>query len=152
MRTNKLSELKKIDIPILQKVFNHLSSNLTDPDNEIWEAADQYYKHLLDTELIEFQYVSALKYFDSEILSKLSPNKKIIHLRSFENEWLEKYNIKWQHGIEITPYLNSLVDKKTINAANHIYGEEKNQMLFESIQNVLENWDTIQLTKNPGIT
>jgi hypothetical protein len=119
--------------------------------DEIYKAADQYYTNFLDRELMQFQYVSALRYFDSEILSKVPSNKKIIHFRSFENEWLEKYNFKWQNGIEINLVLNSLTDPETFTAANHIYGERKNQILFESIQNVLENWDTIQLTKNPGI-
>ena len=119
--------------------------------DEIHKAADQYFTNFLDIELMQFQYVSALKYFDTEILSKLPSNKKIIHLRSFENEWLEKYNFKWQNGVEINLVLESLVDPETFTAANHIYGEENNQILFEHIQNVLENWDTVQLTKHSGI-
>lgn len=119
-------------------------------EGEIYKAADQYYANFLDLELMRFQYVSALKYFDTEILSKL-PDKKIIHLRSFNMPWLEKYNFKWQHGVEIKSELKLLTTDEKYNAANHIYGEANNQILFERIQNVLENWDTVQLTKHSSI-
>ena len=118
---------------------------------DIYRVADEYYKNFLDLELMQFQYASALKYFDSEILSKLLPDKKIIHLRSYSMPWLQKYNFKWKHGVEVKQELKLLTDPDNYMAANHIYGEENNQILFERIQNALENWDSIQLEKHSGI-
>jgi hypothetical protein len=118
---------------------------------EIYKVANLYYDNFLDKELMQFQYASALKYFDEEILSKLPPDKKIIHLRAYDMPWLQEYNFKWKHGIEINPELELLTSPETLHYENHIYGEENNQILFERIQNALENWDSIQLEKHSGI-
>jgi hypothetical protein len=113
----------------------------TEKKNEIWQAADQYYKNFLDTELSQFQYVSALKYFDLEILPKLGTDKKIIHLRSFKNQWLKKYNFNWQHGLEIITPLELLTCKEKLYSANHIHSNEKNQILFECISSAINDYD-----------
>jgi hypothetical protein len=109
-------------------------------------AANEYYTHLVDWELHEYQYKSALHYFDLNTLSNFPKETKIIHIWAFE----KKYS--WQNGKELT-ILNykSLMDLAkegreipiyTIDPElNHLDGDHKNILLFETIKTAIDNYE-----------
>ena len=121
----------------------------TDP---IIEAAKKYVINLLDWELHEFQYKSALQYFDINTLSKFPKSTKIFHFWAFEKLY------DWQHGVELSiegyPSLMDLAIHQRIIpkfgdwASNHIDGDNKNNLVFETIKQAIDNYEqtTIQPT------
>jgi hypothetical protein len=118
------------------------NSTATDP---IVNAAKQYITYFLDWELQKFQYVSALHYFDSTVLSKFPKNVKIFHLWGFEKLH------EWEHGVELSVgAYKSLwefasdgrkVPKADDPELNHIDGDRKNNLLFETIKTEIDNYE-----------
>lgn len=111
-------------------------------DDAIWDAAKKYYAHLSDEELDTFQYKAALHYFDHEVLSKFPKTTQIIHLWSFED-----CGYKWTNGITIPTPLSNVADAGNTSsssrswhdtALNHLAGDEKNNIVFSWIKNVID--------------
>lgn len=133
--------------------IHHRSENKS--DTNVWDAASQYYNHLLDYENIKLKYCALLYYFDHVILSKLPIGTKIIHLWSFREEddqGNEFYMYRFSNGIEIRPALVSISsDGKSImqlrydNAPNHFDSEHKNQLVFERIKSAIDNYESGRL-------
>jgi hypothetical protein len=112
----------------------------------IISAAIEYYAHLLDWELHEYQYKSALHYFDLNILSNFPKTTKVLHLWAFENEY------SWKNGtLVLIPnykYLMALAaDGRKVPSGdidpelNHLDGEHKNILVFETIKTAIDNYE-----------
>jgi hypothetical protein len=117
---------------------------------EIWAAAKQYFQHLIDIELAEFQYRASLSHFDKEVLSRFPKSTKIIHLWSYAND----YHYRWQLGVEIRPGLGSVsnagrdqsLSKSMFDTAlNHLEGNERNQVVYEWIVDAVDHYQSGQL-------
>lgn len=125
-------------------------------NRSIWKAAEQYYKHLYDYKQHELAYKALLLYIDTVILTQLPKKTKIVHLWSFGNPstWDNigcrpeniSYCYNWKNGVEIRPALVSLsLRDRPIDilnndkSANHLEGEEKNNIVFEWICNGIDN-------------
>lgn len=133
-----------------KRVRNINLASLYNNTGTIWDTAKKYYAHLYDVDCNIYQYKSALYYFDNMVLTKIPQKIKIIHLWSFWDNWHqgadELYHHKWSTGIEITPALIkfSLLNEPLENEINyrfipnHIQGEEKNTVLFETIRDAIE--------------
>lgn len=130
---------------------------------DIIDAAQKYYTHLADFVKEDFAYNAALRYFDQEILSKISHRCKIIHLWSFFKPSMEmssydsnNYYYRWQNGMEIRPALIKLsllgMDKnktREIMGAdkrmNHLDGDYKNSLLANTIISAIDNYENGKL-------
>jgi hypothetical protein len=120
----------------------------------VWDAAKAYYTHLYDHDKETLEYRAILKYFDEEVLSKIS--SKIVHLWSTGNpiEWTEDgfkeenvtYDYEFKNGIEVRPCLTniSLQQGRTLSMfdndmrCNHLEGDDKNQQVFEMIKSAID--------------
>jgi hypothetical protein len=126
--------------------------------HKIWSAAKAYYEHLYDTEKEELEHKMFLYYVDNIIIPSLPATTKIIHLWSSAKttNWEKEsfipskltYEHLWKHGVEIRPALLSLsihnnemsilqVDKR----ANHLEGEEKNNIVASWIIHAIDNYE-----------
>lgn len=140
---------------------------------DILNASREYYMHIIDPFKEELSYVSVLKYFDKEVLSKIADKCKIIHMWSFfkpspktyhlEEKQLkltdENYYFRWKNGMEIRPTLlelsmygldptKTVLEKMTNDTrSNHIEGEYKNSLLANTIINAIDNYETGKLIK-----
>jgi len=105
----------------------------------VWNAAKEYYTHLADLEVINLQYVSVLKYIDEVFLPTIKDKTKIIHLFSFDN-----YKFKFTTGVQINPPLINLSQAVRDDAdgiPNHIGKTYKNQLLFETMREAIDNYE-----------
>jgi hypothetical protein len=107
-----------------------------------------YFTHLWDWELVELQYTATLQYFDLTMLANFPKTTKIIHM------WAFKKICDWKHGIEIESPLVDLakqgrevIEPRTDWALNHLDGEEKNNLMFEQIKTLIDNYTIITNTK-----
>jgi hypothetical protein len=131
----------------------------------LWNAAKNFYNHLLDDEKHLYEYKNLLYYLDHEIFSKLE-DKKIIHLWSFGEplEWSEKgftpnninYHYRWKNGVEIRPPLicTSLSGIRyeefvTKDCSNHFDTQEKNDFVFNLIKFSIDNYKKGMLINTP---
>jgi hypothetical protein len=120
-----------------------------------WKAAKLFYQELFDWEKEELEYISALRYFDDEVLSKLPT--KIIHLwatgktNGWSNESVKpenvSYHYRWKSGVEIRPPLLGLslighdIDiLQTDHRANHFEGSRKNEMIYNWIRQAVDDY------------
>lgn len=126
------------------------SNDKTDP---IINAAKEYFIHLLDWELLRFQYISALEHFDKHTLFKFPSTTKIIHIWNYEKVY------DWQTGIELSiPGYETLgklaADDRTMEsydllpdgrdwALNHLDGDRKNSIVFDSIRHTIDNYGAL---------
>ena len=115
-------------------------------DDAVVNAAREYFTYLLDWELHEFQYKSALQYFDLNILPAFPKTTKILHMWAFEKLY------DWNCGIvvEIPHYnyfMNLASDGRTVpthsidSALNHLDGDKKNNIVFETITRAIDNYE-----------
>lgn len=147
------------------RLFNRQIRNITfggaarnKTKNEIYGAASQYYKILYDSEWHDVQYLAMLQYIDNNFLINVPADKKIIHMWTYGitpsnaitlTPEIVKYPYKWKSGVEIRPSLGCLSlmnypPEKLINddRPNHLEGEFKNNLLFETIKNSIDNYST----------
>ena len=129
-------------------------------DNKLLAIWKLFQKNFFDKEKSDMEYISALHYFDTEVLSKLK-NIKIIHLWGFgsfdnysinSNEYNNSlsYPYKFKTGVEIRPALLSfsytrdikekLYDYMYIPHPNHIAGKEANDKVSNLIIDAIENY------------
>jgi hypothetical protein len=106
----------------------------------IHKAADLYFKYLYDDKKSRLEYISALAYFDSCILSQVIDRTKVIHLWSFDN-----FGHKWKNGLTITNNLNSVsvIENELPGAGfgpNHFGDSNKNQIVFKWLVHAIENY------------
>ena len=104
----------------------------------------------------QLQYISALYYFDQEVLAKLE-NTKIIHLWAYADFDFNNFdpfklnNIeylhRWKTGVEIRPSMITVsmanVESKKLFAdtrLNHLDGVEKNTIIFNWIKTAIDNY------------
>lgn len=129
-------------------------------DKEISIAAEKYYQYFYDEGKSALEYKSALYYFDREILSKISKETKILHFWSFGNQPIKEsyidsdrfeYLHDWSNGMELRPPLIKFglldFDWKTYCqqsefCSNHIFGNERNALVFEFIKYAIENYES----------
>lgn len=125
----------------------------------LWNASKEYFKYLHDQELDELQYVALLHYIDLVVLPKIPSTTKVIHLWAFgkpasnTKEYFRldnfAYHYRWTRGVEIRPALVglSLFGHKTADIlgndvrANHIEGEDKNNILFNWLRDAVDNYE-----------
>lgn len=133
-------------------------SSMTNPSSKdpIAMASKLYYENLYDTVKHDFEYCSALAYFDEHILSKINNKRKIIHLWSFGKSFNEKYESKedvfyshrWKNGAEIRPPLFLITKSEERNyplsskIINHIGLEKNNQAVADCLINAIENYES----------
>ena len=127
--------------------MNLKSLKFKDKSDPIINAAKEYFVHLLDWELLRFQYISALEHFDLHTLSKFPSTTKIIHIWNYEKLY------DWQNGVELSiPGYETLVklatDDRTIPdgidwALNHLDGDRKNTIVFDSIRHTIDNYGVL---------
>jgi hypothetical protein len=112
------------------------------------KAAREYFIHLLDWELQQFQYKSALQYFDSNILPTFPRTTQILHMWAFEK--LHDWNCGTVVEIPYYKYFINLasdgriVPKYSIDPElNHLDGAKKNNIVFEAITQAIDNYEDI---------
>lgn len=115
----------------------------------VWNAAAEFYKNLMDFEIMELQYVSLLKYIDDVFLPTIAEKTKIIHLFSFgkhiDTPMIPYYTFKT--GVQINPPLINLSQvnydssQSSDSRANHLEGTYKNQLIFETIKDAIDNYE-----------
>lgn len=131
-------------------------NELLNPNNKsIWESARLYYKYLQDDEKEELEYTSFLYYLDQQVFNQISKQTKIIHCWSFGQiknwdlnsimNFKDQFHLEWTTGCTIKPSLLHLSLKdhnlnilQTDPRANHIEGEEKNQILFNVLKTAID--------------
>lgn len=131
------------------RIFHRTQRNLNVSSVErgrskIYNAAKEFYYHLYDQEKDKLEYISLLYYFDNVILPQYK-NTKFVHLWSFgqyptvDNPEVH-YAYIWKNGNEIRPSLITLTDQNIIQGieANHISGENKNQLIADWIISCLQ--------------
>lgn len=115
-------------------------------------AASEFYKFLYDDKKAEHEARSALYYFDRTTLTELENKTKIIHLWSFgkynntnkETEYIYKFTT----GVECHPPMKSFAmlnkpEKYNYSLdANHIHGNENNNILADLIISAINNYTT----------
>ena len=101
-------------------------------DEEIYQAAHLFYKHLHDFELFEKRQIRDLYWFDHEILKHYKG--VCIHLWSF------KHLYTFKHGININHVLSHLKAKDQTQGGlyNHL-NIETNTLLANKLNNILRN-------------
>lgn len=118
------------------------SSDFKKSNPELHSASLGYYRHLYDAEKQRLECISLLHYFDKQILSKYK-DKKFIHMWSFK----DSINYRWENGVEIRP---ALIELSVLNSddvprhdtrPNHISGEEKNNLLYNTILDAINNYE-----------
>lgn len=108
---------------------------------DLHNASMSYFRYLYDAEKQKLECISLLHYFDKKILSKYK-DKKFIHMWSFK----DSINYRWETGVEIRPALtelsvNNLDDvPRHDKRANHIEGEQKNGLLYNTINDAIGNY------------
>jgi hypothetical protein len=121
----------------------------TEESELIWSTAANYYKYLADMEYIELQYISILHYIDHTFLPTFEDKTKFIHMFSYSKSISEKYipYYNFKTGVQINPPLFNLslagytTDLATDNRPNHLEGTYKNQLLFETIKEAIDNYE-----------
>jgi hypothetical protein len=120
-----------------------------------YKAAKDFFEHLHDHDKADREMVSALYYFDREVLAPIQDKTKIIHLWSFGKgiDWERKnvytpdnvkYLYRWQTGVELRPSLKcfspigTLTDNDNLSA-NHLGSEENNSLVFNLIKNAIDD-------------
>lgn len=128
--------------------FSITDEDFKDSNPFLHKAVLNYYNHLYDFNKHQIEYTSLLYYFDNKVLAKYK-NTKFIHLWSFNFP----INYRWTNGVEIRPALSEL-SIKNIKAfprhdkrANHIEGREKNTLLYNVIQDAIENYSNRRLIR-----
>jgi len=96
-----------------------------DPNREVWEAANLYYKYIYDYQKIEYEAMAFYQWFDT--WSTRFSNTKFIHMWSFaknkseyNDPWRQyrestqdlEYHHTWKNGVEIRPALMYLSMKE----------------------------------------
>lgn len=76
-------------------------------EKNVLRAAEQYYLHLMDTEVNTFRANALFEWIDNNVFLKLI-DKKIIHLWSFSNREYWGLDYRWKNGVEIRPSLNEI--------------------------------------------
>jgi hypothetical protein len=123
--------------------YSQVSEGHHTTNMEIWKAAEQFYNHLYDHELMTFQYRAALHYFDRTVLTKFPNTTKIIHMWSYDDE----YYYRWENGVEIKPALNTVTkmgETKDVSrtmydsSPNHLAGEVKNSLVFSWLRDTID--------------
>ena len=113
------------------------------------KASMNYFRYLYDPEKQKLECISLLHYFDKKILPKYK-NTKFIHMWSFKNS----INYRWETGVEIHPALiefsvDNLDDvPRHDKRANHIEGEQKNDLLYNIIKDAIDNYEDGKLINN----
>lgn len=128
----------------------------------VMDAAHSYYKYLFNQEQKDLEYRSLLYYIDNVILTQLPSETRIIHLWSFG--WPTEtaraghyspnsimYPHTWRNGVEIRPALVSFSDDHNDQwesrgpwvFINHMYGDEKNNMIANWIIEAVENYNGV---------
>ena len=112
-------------------------------------------KDVQDDEKEELEYTSFLYYLDQQVFNQISKQTKIIHCWSFGQikDWdlnsimnfKDQFHLEWTTGCTIKPSLLHLSLKdhnlnilQTDPRANHIEGEEKNQILFDVLKTAID--------------
>ena len=129
-------------------------------NSKVNDAATQYYQYFYDEEKSILEYKSALYYFDNIILPQIQNKTKIIHLWAFGDFDFKSNNVSeeninylhdWKHGMELRPPLIKFgmdgFDFKNYYlhsefCPNHIFGEDRNQKVFEFIKFAIENYQS----------
>ncbi|MEY4334705.1 MAG: hypothetical protein RLZZ196_3455 [Bacteroidota bacterium] len=175
IKANKVPDICVFVWSLPARIFNRKVRRLNQADalypklhtynplqSKIWKAAAEYYKHLLDWEKEELEYIAALRYIDDVVLPKLE-GKKIVHLWSTgkTTEWSTEgarpsnitYLHNWKHGVEIRPALLSLsmYDSdisvlQTDHRCNHLDGEFKNKQVYDWIVFALETGNNVDFS------
>jgi hypothetical protein len=133
----------------MDRLFNREKRNINVNTKE--KIFEDYFKYLYDEEQANLQAYGSLMYFDNEVLSKYK-DKKIIHLFCFTNEFNIFNKTKkfvFNNGVIILPFLYNIAkippneyisSTKNITEPNHIIGEGKNNYLFTTIKNAIDNY------------
>jgi hypothetical protein len=139
---------------LFHRTYRNLNIGTIDYKNHpLSTVVKHYFAHLWDWELTDLQYNATLQYFDSNMLASFPKTTKIIHM------WTCKKMCDWKHGIEIEAPLVDLAkqgreieDPRADWALNHLDGEEKNNLMFEQIKTLIDNYtiipDTIKNVRN----
>ena len=117
-----------------------------------YKAANDYFTYLHDENKSQREMLSALYYFDREVLKPLENKTKIIHCWSFgwpkprpdTNIWFPsniEYKYKWQTGVELRPSLRCFTPegKDYVASPNHLGTKESNDAVAEMLITVIEN-------------
>jgi len=112
-----------------------------DDKPELKDAVTKYYQYLHDREKAVFEVLAAMYYFDMKILSQIK--SKIVHLWSFGNDYKEPKITELGLEYEFTSGIDTKLDMSSLSTfgykyPNHIYGEENNQLIFETIQRAID--------------
>jgi hypothetical protein len=122
------------------------NSNLKKKDIEVYHAALNYFQYFYDREKHDLEYVSLLHYFDKQILSNYK-DRKFIHMWTFNDSMM----YRWENGVEIRPPLIKLISRSSDdlpiqdNAANHLRGENKNNLVYNTILDAINNYQNGKL-------
>lgn len=128
------------------------NSNLKNENPEIYNASLNYFRHLIDFEKSDLERISLLYYLDNEIFSAYK-NTKFIHMWSFKDSVIQR----WNTGVEIRPALVELSAPNTDDLpagdqrANHLDGEEKNELLYKTLVDAIDNYENKRLITIEGI-
>jgi hypothetical protein len=146
---------------LFDKKYRKICSSVVDRkilNSVVNNAATQYYQYFYDEEKSILEYKSALYYFDNIVLSQIQNKTKIIHLWSFGDFDFKSNNVSeadinyfydWKHGMELRPPMIKFgmdgFDWKNYclhseSCPNHIFGEDRNQKIFEFIKFAIENY------------
>ena len=123
-----------------------LSEFFNDYPKELIKSAQDYYKYLYDDELCILQSSSIMYWFDNEILSKISKDKKIIHLWSLidYNNYLnfDKFFIPFKNGVTFNKCIRDVVKTKPpfMYSSNHIHGHDSNKFMCDNLIYGIENY------------
>lgn len=130
-------------------------------NEDVYNAAKSFYLHLYDQEKEDIEYLSAIEYIDTKILTNLPTKTKIIHLWSFGSQksydvsYDDRYKIenidypyKWQTGVEVRPPLICTSAKeewishlqRSDERPNHFGTELSNNTIFQQIKNAIDNY------------
>ena len=152
--------------------LNITSSNITSSNKDtlsetskikaIKIAAQQYYEHLFSWKQNIFEYTSALRFFDTYFLNKVSKKTKIIHFYTHSDEGLDlasESNIfskhyQFQNGMTLYPSLEKIQYKPHIHRLRkkfsntsfvdhhecHMDTIEKNNFLCSMVRQSLESY------------
>lgn len=109
----------------LGTIKNAFEQSIDLEEKNILRAAEQYYLHLMDTEVNTYRAKALYEWVDNNVFSKLA-DKTIIHLWSFgtaPNNCVFPY--RWKNGTEIRPSLDEI--SKLCNSPNDWRINDKQQ-------------------------
>lgn len=133
-------------------LYRNINSSTSESQHtDTHRAAREYYTHLYDRHKHLLEYQALLHHFDCVTLSAY-PQQRFIHLWSFGElhphtgeRW---YPHEWQHGVTITPALETLIAQPYADSewpqvdprANHLESDTANQWIAEQIIGAVEQY------------